>query len=54
LRRARHVATTGSGNSRLTALPVSQLRTEADAIARALRELDVRLQQANWEVDLLN
>ncbi|MBR7839627.1 DIP1984 family protein [Actinospica durhamensis] len=38
----------------LTALPVSQLRAEADAIARELRELDVRLQQANWEVSLLS
>lgn len=38
----------------LAALPVSRLRTEADAIARELRELDVRLQQSNWEVDLLD
>lgn len=37
----------------LAALPVSQLRSEADAIARELRELDVRLQQSNWEVELL-
>jgi hypothetical protein len=38
----------------LTALPVSQLRTEADVVARQLRELDVQLQQANWEVNLLS
>lgn len=38
----------------LSALPVSQLRVEADSIARELRELDVRLQQANWEVELLD
>ncbi|HTJ69554.1 MAG TPA: DIP1984 family protein [Actinospica sp.] len=38
----------------LAALPVSQLRAEADAIARELRELDVRLQQSNWEVELLD
>jgi hypothetical protein len=38
----------------LTALPVASLRAEADAVARELRELDVRLQQANWEVELLD
>lgn len=38
----------------LSALPVSQLRTEADAVARELRELDVRLQQANWEIELID
>jgi hypothetical protein len=38
----------------LAALPVSQLRAQADAIARELRELDVRLQQTNWEVELLD
>jgi hypothetical protein len=37
----------------LSALPVSRLRTEADAVARELRELDVRLQQANWEIELI-
>lgn len=37
----------------LSALPVSQLRTDADAVARELRELDVRLQQANWEIELI-
>jgi hypothetical protein len=38
----------------LSALPVSRLRAEADVIARELRELDVRLQQSNWEVELLD
>jgi hypothetical protein len=38
----------------LAALPASRLRAEADVIARELRELDVRLQQANWEVELLD
>jgi hypothetical protein len=38
----------------LSALPVSQLRAEADGIARELRALDVRLQQSNWEVELLD
>jgi len=38
----------------LSALPVAQLRTEADGLARELRELDVRIQQANWEADLLD
>lgn len=38
----------------LTALPVTQLRTRADHIARQIRDLDVRIQQANWEVDLID
>lgn len=36
----------------LAALPVADLRAQADEIARQLRELDVRIQRANWEVDL--
>lgn len=36
------------------ALPVAQLRAHADALAREIRELDVRIQRANWEVDLLD
>ncbi len=36
------------------ALPVAELRARADATARDLRELDVRIQQKNWEVDLLD
>jgi len=38
----------------LAALPVAQLRSQADEIARELRELDVRIQRSNWEVDLLD
>jgi Family of unknown function (DUF6847) len=37
----------------LAALPVAQLRGQADDIARQIRDLDVRIQQANWEVDLI-
>ncbi|MFR9749568.1 DIP1984 family protein [Nocardia sp. 004] len=36
-----------------SALPVAELRARADELARELRELDVRIQRANWEVDLL-
>ncbi|AYE93528.1 hypothetical protein C0J29_00595 [Mycobacterium paragordonae] len=38
----------------LSALPVAELRSRADEIARQLRELDVRIQRANWEVELLD
>jgi hypothetical protein len=38
----------------LAALPVAELRAEADQIARELRELDVRIQRSNWEIDLLD
>lgn len=37
----------------LAALPVAQLRAQADDLARQLRELDVRIQQSNWEHDLM-
>jgi hypothetical protein len=37
----------------LTNLPVAQLRSQADDLARQLRELDVRIQQSNWQFDLL-
>lgn len=36
----------------LTSLPVRELRSRADDVARELRELDVRIQQANWTHDL--
>lgn len=39
---------------RLAALPVAELRSRADRVARDVRELDVRIQRANWEVDLLD
>jgi hypothetical protein len=38
----------------LAALPVAKLRGEADALAREIREVDVRIQRTNWEVDLLD
>jgi hypothetical protein len=38
----------------LSALRVADLRAQADRVARELRELDVRIQQSNWEVDLLD
>lgn len=38
----------------LSALPVAELRATADGVARDLRELDVRVQRANWELDLLD
>ncbi|QJY48280.1 DIP1984 family protein [Pseudonocardia broussonetiae] len=39
---------------RLSALPVAELRSRADRVARDVRELDTRIQRANWEVDLLD
>lgn len=38
----------------LPALPVTQLRSRADDLARQIREIDMRVQQSNWEVDLLD
>ena len=38
----------------LPALPVGELRTRADTVARELRDLDVRIQRTNWEIDLLS
>jgi hypothetical protein len=35
-----------------SALPVGELRTRADEVARELRELDSSIQQANWGNDL--
>ena len=37
-----------------SALPVAELRGQADAFAREIREVDVRIQRTNWEVDLLD
>ncbi|NKF31261.1 DIP1984 family protein, partial [Pseudomonas sp. BGM005] len=36
----------------LAALPVADLRAQADAAAKELRELDNRIQQANWTHEL--
>jgi hypothetical protein len=38
----------------LSALPVAELRARADELAREIREIDVRIQRANWEFDLLD
>ncbi|GAB2872819.1 DIP1984 family protein [Streptomyces mayteni] len=38
----------------LAALPVAELRAQADALAQEIREIDVRIQRTNWEVDLLD
>jgi hypothetical protein len=37
----------------LAALPVAQMRAQGDDLARQIRELDVRIQQSNWEFDLM-
>lgn len=37
----------------LSALPVAELRAQADVLAREIREVDMRIQRAHWEVDLL-
>ena len=36
------------------ALPVSDLRRQADDVAKELRELDVEIQRTNWEAELQN
>lgn len=38
----------------LSALPVAELRAQADVLAREIRELDMRIQRTNWEADLLD
>ncbi|MEU7579965.1 DIP1984 family protein [Streptomyces sp. NPDC041068] len=38
----------------LSALPVAELRAQADVLAREIREVDARIQRTNWEVDLLD
>ncbi len=37
----------------ISALPVAELRAQADDVARQIRELDTDIQRVNWEVDLL-
>ncbi|MFG1778610.1 DIP1984 family protein [Micromonospora sp. NPDC049051] len=36
------------------ALPVAELRRQADDLARQLREVDTLIQRTNWEVELLD
>jgi hypothetical protein len=38
----------------LSALPVAELRGQADDLARQLREVDTLIQRTNWEADLLD
>lgn len=38
----------------IPALPVAELRRQADEFARELREVDTLIQRTNWEVDLLD
>jgi hypothetical protein len=38
----------------ISALPVAELRAQADDAARRIRELDTDIQRTNWEVDLLD
>ena len=38
----------------LSALSVGDLRSQADQVAQELRALDVRIQKANWEIELLD
>jgi hypothetical protein len=38
----------------VSAVTVSDLRAAADEAAKQHRELDVRIQQANWETDLMD
>jgi hypothetical protein len=38
----------------LSALDVAAVRAQADELAREIRRLDIRIQQTNWEVDLLD
>jgi hypothetical protein len=38
----------------LSALPVAELREQADGLARELRELDMRIQRTNWEAELMD
>jgi hypothetical protein len=38
----------------IPALPVAELRAQADDFARQLREVDTLIQRTNWEVELLD
>ncbi len=38
----------------IPALPVAQLRSQADDVARQLREVDTLIQRTNWEAELLD
>jgi hypothetical protein len=49
-----HVRQLRSELMMLSALPVADLRGQADELARQIREIDVRIQRTNWEADLLD
>lgn len=38
----------------VAALPVSELRSEADGLAKRIRHIDLEIQHANWEYDLID
>nr|WP_221382574.1 DIP1984 family protein [Actinoplanes polyasparticus] len=38
----------------IPALPVAAIRSQADDLARQIREVDTTIQRMNWEVDLLD
>jgi hypothetical protein len=38
----------------IPALPVAELRAQADDLARQIREVDTLVQRTNWEADLLD
>ncbi|WP_433346325.1 DIP1984 family protein [Micromonospora sp. CA-111912] len=38
----------------IPALPVAELRRQADDLARQIREVDTLIQRMNWEVELLD
>lgn len=38
----------------IPALPVAELRGQADELARQVRDVDTLIQRTNWEVDLLD
>jgi hypothetical protein len=38
----------------IPALPVAELRSQADDLARQLREVDTLIQRTNWEADLID
>ncbi|MEV7215355.1 DIP1984 family protein [Kitasatospora cineracea] len=37
----------------LPALPVAELRSRADLLAKEIREVDTLIQRTNWEIDLI-
>ncbi|WP_035839122.1 DIP1984 family protein [Kitasatospora azatica] len=41
------------GEELLSALPVAELRAQADLLAKEIREVDTLIQRTNWEIDLI-